>query len=376
MNNSLAPTYERQIGEHWVLWYSKSNSYSVVESSFKNYLDSYLKAETIGDFKRDCNIDSFEVKAIASTINNYLKDCNISIAPSIDEHVSIDTSYRNIIKQYFIKGKSINIYFCSEKVLKTIHPAIAHLEVDTSNSAETIFDIYLKDEQLYLFKDQQLITKAAKKDYHLIQGKFIMQLLCNIHNNREGNWISTFHGSTITDGKSSILFIGKSGKGKSTLCALLTANGYNLLADDVSPMLSKNKCIYHNPSAISIKEGAFNLLQPLVDNFNALPNIQFNKAKGLIKYLPCKNPKKDYYPSNTVVMVNYKSESETILEDISVKTMLETLIPESWLSPNPLHARQFLDWLETLNLYKLTYSDTDKVTLKISELFQELNKNL
>ena len=96
-----------------------------------------------------------------------------------------------------------------------------------------------------------------------MQGKFIMQLLCTIHDKEEKDWISTFHGSTITDGNSSILFVGESGKGKSTLCALLTANGFDLLADDVSPLLSHNKCIYHNPSAISIKEGAINVLQQL-----------------------------------------------------------------------------------------------------------------
>ena len=86
--------------------------------------------------------------------------------------------------------------------------------------------------------------------------------------------------------------------------------------------------------------------------------------------------KKDHYPCDAIILVNYKHKSETLLESVSIKTLLETLIPDSWLSPNPLHAKQFLDWLETLEIYKLTYSDTQSVTKTVSKLFKHLNKNL
>lgn len=378
MNNSLAPTYQKLFGEHWVLWYAISNSYSIVESSFKTLLDHYLQSDTIDVFKTKVFIDDpvSNPYTLAETICNYLEDCNTSPTPPKDKPIVIDTSNRRILKQYAIKGKTIQIYFDSELVLKTIHPTLAHLSSEPSDSVQTTFDIYLKDEQLYLFKDEQLISSVPKRDYHLIQGKFIMQLLCTIHEKEEEDWISTFHGSTITDGKSSILFVGESGKGKSTLCALLCANGFDLLADDVSPMLSKNMNIYHNPSAISIKEGAFNVLRPIVNNFENLPIVKFNKTKGPIKYMPCSSPKKNDYPCHAIILVNYKSNSETTLESVSMKTLLATLIPDSWLSPNPLHAKQFLDWLETLEIYKLTYCDTQNMIVTVSKLFKQLNKNV
>ncbi len=375
MNNSLAPAYQKLLGEYWVLWYSVSNSYSIVESSFKKLLDYYLQSETIDSFKAKLAIEDTisNTEAIAETIDNYLESCNKRPAPATDKHIVIDTSNRSILKQYTIKGKTIRIYYDSELVLKTIHPALAHLSTEPSDRVHSTFDIYLKNEHLYLYKDEQLISCVPKRDYHLMQGKFIMQLLCTIHDKEEEDWVSTFHGSTLTDGNASILFVGESGKGKSTLCALLAANGFDLLADDVSPMLSKNKCIYHNPSAISIKEGAFNVLQPIIKNFDILPIVKFNKTKGPLRYIPCATPKKDFYPCKVIVLVNYKGNAETNLENVSIKTLLETLIPDSWLSPNPLHAQQFLDWLESLNFYKLTYSDTKSVATEISKLFKQLN---
>lgn len=378
MNSHFAPTYQYLFGDYWVLWYSLSNSYSIIEPSFKTLLDYYLQADTMDSFISKVAIDDSitDPDIIAETIGNYLTNCNKPLRDPITSPKILDTTNRSILKQYFIEGKTIRINYDSDLVLKTIHPSIAHLSEPLSTVINTTFDIYLKNEQLHLFKDAELITCVPKRDYHLIQGKFIMQLLCTIHEKTEKDWISTFHGSTITDGTSSILFIGESGKGKSTLCALLCANDFNLLADDVSPMLSEDNCIYFNPSAISIKQGAFKALNPLIPNFDSLPITKFNRTKGSIKYLPCGKPNTNSYPCQSIILVNYKNEAETALENVTVKTILETIIPDSWISPNPTHAKQFLDWLASVDFYKLTYSDSKSVTSQLSELFKQLDKKL
>ncbi|MDP5082025.1 MAG: hypothetical protein NWP87_05155, partial [Winogradskyella sp.] len=311
----------------------------------------------------------------AQTLEKYLEHCNRPSADAKDDSTDFDESHRNIEKHYLIKGKRIQVYYDSELVAKTIHPALEYLEVDATTTSDITFDVYIRAKQLYLYSNKELICCVPQQEYHRIQGKFSMYLLCYLHNKTERDWLGTFHGSTITDGNSSILFAGQSGKGKSTLCALLVASGFTLLADDVSPMLSGSQNIYYNPSALSIKKGAFKLLEPLVEGFNNLPITQFNTSKGLIKYMPCKAPKADFYPCKGIVLINYKANAETRLETVSIKTLLETLIPESWLSPNAEHAREFLDWLRTVKYYKLTYSNSKSVSQDISQLFHQLNKN-
>ena len=375
MNNSLAPTYQISIGEFWLLWYSISNSYSVIDSDFKLLLDSFLAVSSQEEFnalilKEDKNANP---EKISKTIRSYLDNCNLEIDPIETEITVLDSSLRKISRHYNINGKVIEVNYDSELVLKTVHPSIAHCLTSNYNTIATTFDIYLKEDKLYLFEDEHLITSAPKLEYHKIQGKFIMHILCAIHDKLESDWIGTFHGSTITDGNSSILIIGESGKGKSTLCALLTANGFNLLADDVSPMLSKNQDIYFNPNAISIKEGAFKILGPVISSFDSLPAINFNKSKGTLKYLPCTIPNKLHYPCHAVILVNYDVNSNTTIEQVSIKRMLETLIPDSWLSPNPYHAQQFLNWLQHIEIYELSYNNIDEVTVEISKLFNSFN---
>ncbi|WP_299111107.1 hypothetical protein [uncultured Winogradskyella sp.] len=377
MNNDLAPTYQRLFGHHWVLWYSKSNSYSIVELEFKILLDYYFQSNSINEFAHNIalNNDVSDPIIIAKQLQSYLKDCNTT-KPFIEKaNLEFKTSRSKISKQYKVKGKMIQINYDSELVKKTVHPSIAHLEVKQKGETQIVFDIYLDNDQLCLFRDKQLVRTVPKRDYHLLQGKFIMQLLSVIHDKQESEWLGTFHGSTITDGHNSILFVGQSGKGKSTLCAILAANGYELLADDVSPMLSKDCHIYHNPSAISIKKGAFDTLKSEVDNFDKLPITIFNKNKGALKYVPFPNTKKDSYPCRAIVMVNYDHNAKLRLEHISIKTLLETFIPDSWLSPNPLHAKQFLDWLDTIDIYELTYSEKNSVIIELSSLFEKLKKN-
>jgi hypothetical protein len=378
LNHHLGPTSIKLFDDYWVLWYTKSNTYSVVSSTFKSLLDNYLASPDLRNFtsslgNEDELIDS---KLVSEKLEDYLKNCNQKSETFESKDIGLDKSYRSILKHYNINGKTLAVYYGSSYEFEASHPAIAHLCITTFDNVDITFDIQFRESVFFLFKDEELLTSAPGKDFHVIQGKFIMHLLCSINNNRESDWLGTFHGSTLTDGKTSILFIGASGKGKSTLCALLAASGFGLLADDLSPMLASNQCIYHNPLALSIKEGAFALLNPLIPQFDLLPTVNFKTSKGPIKYIPHPKPKKNHYPCHSIVLVNYERNAETHLKSASVKNVLETLIPDSWLSPNPSHAKQFLDWLKSTTFYELTYSDTKSVTQEMTALFKAQENRL
>lgn len=358
------------------MWYSKSNNYSVVETEFKTLLDHYLSSESLESFTSKVTAidDLSNPTEIAKNLQLYLERCNVEKTQSNQLSLKFNDSKRHIEKYYRFKDKIFQINFDSDLVKKTVHPAIAYLEIPESKP-QTKFDIYLDGETLCLFENEQLIIAIPKREYHRLQGKFVMRLLTIIHDKDESDWLATFHGSTISDGDNAILFVGQSGKGKSTLSALLTAHGFELVADDVSPLVSNSKHIYHNPLALSIKQGAFDILRPLISHFDTIPTTIFNKTKGQLKYVPCSMPTKESYPCKSIVIVDYCEGSETLLKAISIKALLEILIPESWLSPNSSHAIQLLTWLKNVDFYQLTYSNTKSVTENINALFEQLKKD-
>ncbi|WP_299519994.1 hypothetical protein [Winogradskyella sp.] len=376
MYSNLAPTYQQSFGEYCVLWYSKSNNYSVVDNEFKVLLDDYLSSDSLEIFTSKVTVkDSVSNPIeIAENLQLYLERCNVEKAHFKEQHLEFENSKTHIKKYYRIKDKIFQVNFDSDLVKKIIHPSIAYLEIP-EDKPQTIFDIYLDLGNLCLFENEKLITAVPKREYHRLQGKFVIRLLILIHEKNESDWLATLHGSTVADGNDSILFVGQSGKGKSTLCALLSAHGFELVADDVSPMLFENRHIYYNPSAISIKEGAFNTLRPLINFFDNSPTVIFNKTKGKLKYIPCEVPSSYSYPCKYIIMVNYCEGADTELEHLSVKNLLETLIPDSWISPNPQDAKQFLDWLKNIYFYRLTYSDTKSAIEEITTLFKTVKNN-
>ena len=377
MYSHLAPTYQRLFGEQWVLWFASSNRYSVVDLSFKGCLDAYLASDTPDGFDSEItsHINNSSAKDLAATLYNYLNQCHSTTQTVEETAIDLDTSKRCITKYYHFNGVDFKIHFDCELVVKTIHPSIAYLEIDqfAQAKAPTVFDIYLKDDLLQLFKDGSLVKKVPKRDYHLIQGKFIMELLCSLTQTKESDWIAALHGSTVADGNAAIMLIGESGKGKSTLTALLAASGFQMVADDVSPLHYKTRHIYNNPAAISIKAGAFSVLEAYIANLDGIAPVVFNIRKGPIKYVPFPRPSKPHYPCNTIVLVDYKTDAKAQLEKIDIATVLETLIPDSWIAPDKPKAKAFLDWLERVSTYRLTYSKTADAITQISELFQNQN---
>tara|TARA_B110000967_G_scaffold107793_1_gene110455 strand:+ start:1229 stop:1747 length:519 start_codon:yes stop_codon:yes gene_type:complete len=167
--------------------------------------------------------------------------------------------------------------------------------------------------------------------------------------------------------------IGKSGKGKSTFTAHAMAAGMNLVADDFSPILAKNKQVYTYPGAISIKSGAFKSLSKMIPGFDELPLIFKGQEKGSVKFVvPFQNKNtrpQQSYPCQKMVSIHYKPQAETELKEIPFSEAMEIFVPDSWISPKEVHAKEFMDWIEGLSFYELTYSKTEEALDVFSKLF-------
>ena len=99
---------------------------------------------------------------------------------------------------------------------------------------------FYSDHKLFILKNNQVIGAWESSRLHEFQGKFSMELMCSFYNKTEHDWMGVFHASTISKNNRSIMFTGNSGNGKSTLVSILMANGFNVIADDFSPILRKD----------------------------------------------------------------------------------------------------------------------------------------
>lgn len=373
-----APNLSKQIKGQQLLWFSASNSYIIVDKHINKLINLFVSNTIKSDFisaasehaaVTDSQSEIFydEINQLFST--NFLKENN---TPPLLE---FDVSLRVYTETYVVNNAVVQINYSHKRVKELIHPQIAHLvSTESVNTHQTVFDIFYTNNRLYFYKNRRLIDTYEELNYHVLQGNFCMQLLCFIHVKTEEEWLGTIHASTVTNEKEAILIIGKSGKGKSTFTAHAMADGLNLVADDFSPILAKNKHVYSYPGAISIKSGAFKSLSEMIPGFNELPLIFKGQKKGSVKFVaPFENSKtnpKHSYPCQKMVSINYKYQSKTELKEIEFSQAMEVFVSDSWISPKEEHANEFMNWIEGVSFYELTYSNTQEALKVFSKLFK------
>ncbi|MEM5563972.1 hypothetical protein WNY78_02600 [Psychroserpens sp. AS72] len=376
MKTNLAPKHIRNIDGSIILWFKESNRYVVVPENTWILISLYLETKTqesyLNQLEHSLKLGKLkECKAIFNEISTFLIDVNSVSTPENETFKTIASPKLEIERHYLIHNKQIKINFETSLIESIIHPQIEHHQTNKVVNIDTEFDIFKTNDYLHLHKNKSHIGSYKTNAFHLLQGRFALELTNTIHDKNVDDWIATFHASTVANTKESIMIIGDSGNGKSTLSALLMANGLDLLADDFTPLyLDMN--LYRYPSAISIKKGAFSILDSEISNFNTLKTHTNGPKKVNLKYVP-QNQKLDtkntHFPCNKIVYVKFDNTKTSEMHPISVEKILETLIPDSWISPNEKHAQKFMNWLNDVKCYELIYSDNDFAISNFKALF-------
>ena len=377
MKEFPGPTLIQQVGTQYILWFENSNQYIVIAKSLYKLIEAFLASENDSQFVEtasELGYDSKSANQFHTEIGQFLEDCNKKPEKDLVNVTSFSRTNRNLSHYYQIDDKTIAVHYGSEALRSLVHPQLEHIETtENKEYLHCTFDILAQENILSLFKDEKIIRSWKSKDYHLLQGKFAMYLLCALHENEELDWMGTFHASTVAKDNKSIMIIGDSGKGKSTFTALLLSYGFEIVADDLTPVLAKDCKIYPYPGGISIKAGSFDLLKNSLSNFDKLNEHYINPYKGYVKYIGSPKPKGYLhgYPCKTMVRIQYTKGAETSLQPISISEALGTLIPESWLAADRYNAQQFLNWIKDFNFYELSYSDNQEAIDLFSKLIIE-----
>ena len=377
MKTGLSPKYIHKIDDTTILWFHLSNRYVVVSESLQTlitlYFDTANKEAFINTLHQTLNIEPTKGEDIFNEISLFLKDANTttSITPVNNAVEPKKLDKIGIERYYDFDGTKVNIRFESPIIESLIHPQIAHHYTSDTLKPDINFEIFKTNDDLHFLKNNKYVGSYKTEEFHFLQGKFALELTNAIHHLSIEKWIATFHASTISNGKTSMMLVGDSGNGKSTLSALLMANGFDLLADDFTP-LYEDMNLYRYPAAISIKKGAFSTLESCIEGFNDFETHMNGPKKINLKYIPPTvgfKGSESHFQCRHIVYVNYNSGSKSYIKNISVDKILGTLIPDSWISPKEKHAKLFLNWLSQIKCYELNYSDNGFAISSINSLF-------
>ncbi|MGF1556525.1 hypothetical protein [Paucihalobacter sp.] len=375
MNSHLIPTYRQPVNDHWILWFEAVNRYTIVDANFVVLLDIYIEASNRESFVENLNnafdFDRETAMALEAKITHFLLEVNTKT--KTPKHKKVNPKLVNLNKTATYNAFNIIFQVKAEtpELLHLVNPPLEHLRTRTTKSAiKTIFYISEQGEQLHLFLNGVPIDSFPKASYHLLQGRFATLLLGALHNIEDSEWLASFHASTLAKNGKAIMLAGASGSGKSTLSALLAFQGFDFVSDDITGMLSSNLQVYSYPAALSVKSGAFEVLKIQVPQLESI-DPALKHPKGLVKFLPAPQQSAKHYPCNQVVLVKYSQDpTPTQFGAIPTVKALEVLIPDTWISPKPAHAKAFLNWIRSLQAYELQYHNTPEAMEIIESLFK------
>lgn len=319
-----------------LLWFKASNSYVLVSDKIKQLIDSYLKGEEALD------------EELTKEINVFLAQCKVPRVHS--EILTKAPSITSAISTYFqIADKYIRVDLDKE-CYPLFYPMIQSYAVKERVVVDTFFSISKQADVISINEDGENKYSNTVDHMRTLFGKFNYFLLQKVHE-VQGDLTATLHGSAVIINNTPLLFMGRSGSGKSTFAALLALNGYSFISDDMIPFDGKANKMYWNPSQPSIKIGS----REIIHQFDA--SFEIDRSKE-IQYLALNTPEQTWANmSKKVVLIKYESEVETSISKATSEEVAQILIEDSWICADETHASYFLSWLASIEAYHLRYSN-------------------
>ena len=373
---------ERSVVHKKIVWLERSNRYMLVEipayDVIKMVGEGLNREETINLCRKSYHLPKSKagqfVDEILYIIEYQENNQNIELHtfnPSFPITIPGKFALR---KNYLIKGFCFSIEFETEQSEFLIHPKIAHLEVATNHGVDQLFQVFQNNGFTVLMVNQKIIGQWTDENTNYFTGKFSMELLNLIYKKHEPDWMGVFHASAIRKGDQCVLFLGGSGSGKSTISALLMANGYDLLADDFVPVGEASCEVFFFPAAISVKKNALDYLIPFYPQLATAKEFYYQGLDKTVRYLPPMHHFENQsisYPCKALVFVKYDKSCGLTIQRIAQDVAFQLLVPDSWISPLPENASRFLDWFLKMPCYQLTYSDNEMMLETIDKLFRD-----
>lgn len=374
-------TVIKKFGKTNAIWFQQTKSFLLLEEPAFDVFQLYSDGVEVEKITEICqqkyghleeNISQF-VDEIIQHIQYYYSPENvdeISKKSLVSDDVQAESVFSTI--NYKIGEKSITILYGNDYLKFAIHPLIAHLEADVHGNENHVIECFEKDNLLVVKYNGQVVEAFHPDNIEYFTGG-IRQLLYSVLFTREyNNWMCMLHASGITSGNQAVLFSAAAGSGKSTISAILKANGYGFLGDDFIAT-DKNGKAYAFPAAISIKEGSIKTLSEFYPALLETKTVKTFIGKT-VKYIPVFNYSEESEKGTSVtafVFVKFSKTDDYFFEEVEKKEALQLLLAETWVNPEPEIVANFFDWIERTDFYRLVYSETEQALDVVKQIFNK-----
>jgi hypothetical protein len=373
---------DRSIENKKVIWFKLNNQYLLLEIPAYEVVVKLLNGDDPDDIALWCagkyELPDEESTRFVTEIRQLVEQQTVVQTPALKTFPPIPDELVPLqfysVKHYLVNNCAFSAEYETDWIEHLIHPKFAHLEVNSSIDFDYYFQVFQVNDRFALRVNGAIIGQWLPEDAHFLAGKFSMEMVNRMGGRKhENEWMAVFHASAVQRDNHCVLFLGDSGNGKSTTCAILMSSGFDLVADDFVPVDAVSRKVFCFPAAVSVKKNAIDNLLSRYPQLESADEFYYPGMDKTVRYLAPSLPSGNQpisYPCEALIFVKYQQDSGLLMERMPADVAFQHLVPDSWISPLPENASLFLDWFLQMPCYRLTYSDNEAMVSAISALFE------
>lgn len=370
---------KKKIGLSYLVWLSKGNKYLLLEEPAWFVISKIAKRYNTSGIAALCAeryaLSTAECTTFVQDIQSTIKQMN---QPSmVNESIGFDSElqqYRFLpysTHSYRLGTSLIQFSFETEDLEYYLHPLISHLKTDDTNERASVFELFGYHDKVVFRLNGEVKGSWSADESHLVKGMIFMNLINVMHDKTDDFWLMTVHASALSNGRKTILFPARPGSGKTTMAAMLQNRGYQIISDDFVPIDKYEFKAWPLPLALSVKQGAMNLISAMYPEIEDKPLNHITPEKSVRYLYPGDAPKSalQAQPVKEFVFITYDPKVDFKWQKIDPSRAVALLLDQSWISPSEGTAEILLNQLCQWSFYELTYSDNQKALESIDQLF-------
>ncbi|HKI87941.1 MAG TPA: hypothetical protein VKA38_02865 [Draconibacterium sp.] len=375
----LKNTIIRKLENAHAIWFEASKSFLLFEEPAFTVFQMVSNAIKTEEIIKTCkkkyghieeNIAQFVHEIIEQIEHFNNAESYDPITVNLTDNLTTSNQSFPLQSSYRIGNAVISVHYQNENLKSAIHPVIKHLEIQEEGKIKHMLEIVENEEILY-FKYNGKNSEAFKsEDITYFSGAVKQQMYSIVFKRGFNDWMMILHASGVVSNNESVLFSAASGSGKSSVSAILKANGFGYISDDFIAA-DENGDVYPFPAAISIKEGAVKRLSEFYPELMGKDTETAFTGKT-VRYLPVFNYAEMAaapFPVKALVFVQYNNSDSFHFEKVSKKEALQLLLKETWVNPVSDKVTRFFDWIEKTDFYRLQYSKWEQALNAIQRIY-------
>jgi hypothetical protein len=380
-NNSKFPLVIQQFGDVWAVWFKNSRSFLLLAEPAFEILQFVIEGKNNSEIRKkiknkyahlESDTDTF-VDEIIQHINQYNnRETIIQVSKKNEAKNELNPGDFKFSKNYRFGKTVLTIDYDDEWMQHLIHPSFMHLETTIQPAKKNHIRCYRTKNLVLLIHNDKIIEAFDTDSVEYYKGAVSQLVYSLIYKKNFSGWMCTLHASGVHQNNKAFVFSAAAGSGKSTVSAILKANGLGYVSDDFIAA-APNGNVYPFPASISVKEGSFPVLSVYYPELCERTPEKASNGK-MVRYLQVNNftaNVQNGIPVVGFVFVNYKTGSGLNLSEVNKKEALQLLLKETWVNPKPAFVKAFFDWVEKTPFYRMTYSDNEKMISAITKMLSK-----